>query len=449
MQATIPQKIQKSASLLESGDLQGASELLQEVLQENPNHGPAHLLLGQISLAQFKWSEAEQHLQIATGSQTKRPHLAWHLLGKLYLMRHEYAEAKRNLDQALKETADFQPALIDRARASLFLKDTESAIHDLQAAQESQEAKLLLAELLLYMNRDPQAMEILQPMSSTVDAAEWLTQKSKQTLAANLSNNLGNDAAYFALGLACLRDKETQQAETFFKIAYQLNDQNPVAWLFLKDKADDAPDLPHPHLMQKISEITNLLQQKNFIAAQTAGRELIAACRMCIPAYIGVIEAAEKTGDVWESLSHQGILLEWLGGIPSLHSRRANMAREIGAHQLAECSIRKAIALEPNNGSHYYLLSTIQQAQKQTDPALESCKKAIDLGYENAAVYITLGDLYYEKMLLSESIAALSKGIEMDPTAAENIASFALTALTTEDYKMLRGVLEKHAETHP
>ncbi|HEY4490672.1 MAG TPA: hypothetical protein VI958_01685, partial [Acidobacteriota bacterium] len=283
----------------------------------------------------------------------------------------------------------------------------------------------------------------------TVDAAEWLTQKSKQTLAANLGNHLGNDAAYFALGLACLRDKETQQAETFFKIAYQLNDQNPVAWLFLKDKADDAPDLPHPHLMQKISEITNLLQQKNFMAAQTAGRELIAACRMCIPAYIGVIEAAEKTGDVWESLSHQGILLEWLGGIPSLHSRRANMAREIGAHQLAECSIRKAIALEPNNGSHYYLLSTIQQAQKQTDPALESCKKAIDLGYENAAVYITLGDLYYEKMLLSESIAALSKGIEMDPTAAENIASFALTALTTEDYKMLRGVLEKHAETHP
>ncbi|HEY4491572.1 MAG TPA: hypothetical protein VI958_06195, partial [Acidobacteriota bacterium] len=42
LQATIPQKIQKSASLLESGDLQGASELLQEVLQENPNHGPAH-----------------------------------------------------------------------------------------------------------------------------------------------------------------------------------------------------------------------------------------------------------------------------------------------------------------------------------------------------------------------------------------------------------------------
>jgi Tfp pilus assembly protein PilF len=433
---TIPQKIQKSATLLESGDLQGASALLKEVLQQNPEHGPAHLLMGQISLAQSQWSEAEEHLQKATQLQTRRPHLAWHLLGKLYLFRHDYTKAREDLDKALNASADFQPALIDRARASIFLNDTEKAIRDLQAAQESPEAKLLLEQLYFYLNRVPEV------------APAWL-QKSKEELTRDLSNNLSNDAAYFALGVGYTRDKEPEKAEPLFEISFQLNDQNPVAWLYVKDKGKATPQLAHTQIVQKIAQITAFLQQNNFAAAKQSGLDLVAGCPMCIPGHIAVAEASEKLGDMWKSLEEQQLILGWLRDVASLHARRANTARELGAYQLAECSVRKALMLEPKNGSHYLLLAKIQQAQKKTDDAIESCKKSLALGSENAVVYITLGDLYYEKMALSESIAALGKGIELDPMAAENIAQFALAALTTEDYSKLRSVLEKHAETHP
>jgi tetratricopeptide (TPR) repeat protein len=38
--------------------------------------------------------------------------------------------------------------------------------------------------------------------------------------------------------------------------------------------------------------------------------------------------------------------------------------------------------------------------------------------------------------------------VELDPQAAEDIASFALSSLTTEDYRSLRSLLEAHVESH-
>jgi tetratricopeptide (TPR) repeat protein len=51
-------------------------------------------------------------------------------------------------------------------------------------------------------------------------------------------------------------------------------------------------------------------------------------------------------------------------------------------------------------------------------------------------------------MEIAASIAALSKAVELDPQAAEDIASFALSSLTTEEYRSLRGLLEVHVLTY-
>jgi cytochrome c-type biogenesis protein CcmH/NrfG len=62
---------------------------------------------------------------------------------------------------------------------------------------------------------------------------------------------------------------------------------------------------------------------------------------------------------------------------------------------------------------------------------------------------VALGDIYYERMEITKSIEALGKAIELDPRAAEKIASFALSALTTSDHAALRTILEKHAKANP
>src|ERR1051325_2746513 len=79
----VSENIQSASSLMQSGDLQGARKLLQETLAENPQSGPAHLLLGQVALQQLQWEEAETQLKAATTLTTRRPYLPWQLLGRL------------------------------------------------------------------------------------------------------------------------------------------------------------------------------------------------------------------------------------------------------------------------------------------------------------------------------------------------------------------------------
>jgi tetratricopeptide (TPR) repeat protein len=51
-------------------------------------------------------------------------------------------------------------------------------------------------------------------------------------------------------------------------------------------------------------------------------------------------------------------------------------------------------------------------------------------------------------MEIASSIEALQKAVELDPQSAEDIASFALSSLTTEDYRNLRSLLETHVRSH-
>ncbi|MGH9857107.1 MAG: tetratricopeptide repeat protein, partial [Acidobacteriota bacterium] len=97
----------------------------------------------------------------------------------------------------------------------------------------------------------------------------------------------------------------------------------------------------------------------------------------------------------------------------------------------------------------HYILATVLKSRGKLDVALAEAERSIALGFQEPAVYLALGDIYYERMEISKSIAALGKAVEKDPRAAEKIASFALSALTTADSVALRSILEKHVSANP
>ena len=167
------------------------------------------------------------------------------------------------------------------------------------------------------------------------------------------------------------------------------------------------------------------------------------------PAWLMLAETAETEGDLWEALRILREILEQAPTETDVLAKTANLAREMGASELAETAARRAIAAQPDNGSFYFLLAVIQKDSGQIDAALASCELAVELGYREAPVYKVLGDLYYENQEMTQSIASLAKAVELDPTVAETIASFALSSLTTEDFSKLLTLLEKHIETHP
>src|SRR5262249_7644984 len=138
-----------------------------------------------------------------------------------------------------------------------------------------------------------------------------------------------------------------------------------------------------------------------------------------------------------------------LPDLPVVLIRVANTEYKMKAFGLAECTVRRAISIDPTTGSSYFLLAQIQNGAENYDAAIESARKAITLGYETGDVYVLLGNLHYQKMEIPESVEAMEKAISIDPQSAERIASFALSALTTESHPALRSLLEKNAEEHP
>ena len=100
-------------------------------------------MLGQIALERGDIQQAQQHLEIAVVSNPHRIQLAWHLLGRVYLFQKQYQKALDAFEQSLKETPDFQPALLERARAKIFLNQINGAIEDLQKINDP-EAELVL-----------------------------------------------------------------------------------------------------------------------------------------------------------------------------------------------------------------------------------------------------------------------------------------------------------------
>jgi tetratricopeptide (TPR) repeat protein len=164
-----------------------------------------------------------------------------------------------------------------------------------------------------------------------------------------------------------------------------------------------------------------------------------------IPPRRALAEIAEAEGDLWTALSQLRRIVAIDPERKDAFAALANTARRMGALDLARCAVQRA----GNDGSVAYLRAVIEEGDGAVDDAIAWAKRALELGFENAAVYLTLGNLYHEKMQLPEAIDAFERAVTLDPAASESLASFALTSLTTEDYARLRSLLERHVEAHP
>jgi tetratricopeptide (TPR) repeat protein len=273
-QATVQETMREAIALVDQGQIDEARTLLEGVVSENPRHGPARLLLGQIAVSRGNWDAAIEHLEIAVESDSQRPQrlfLAWYLLGRARRATGDGAGARESFARAIDLAPRFLPVRLE-------------------------------------------------------------------------------------LG-----------------------------------------------------------------------------------------EMAAEEGDLWTALEQYRRALQIEPGRVDILPALANTARRMGATDLARCAVDAALAKEPSNGALHYLRCVIESG----DTAIESCRRALELGFDNAAVYTTLGNLLHEKSDIEGSIAAFEKAVAIDPAAAESLAAFAITSLTSSEYERLGELLERHVESHP
>ena len=472
-QAPPPQEmVGEAMALLRAGKAAEARSILEQVLETDPDNGAAHLQLGRMAVERGDLDEAEEHLELAAGSQVPRVFMAWHLLGRVQLLTNRPAAARTSFNRALEKAPRFAPALEGRARASLFLGEVEPALVDLQTAialpGAPADAGLLLGEVLVLLGRDDEARTVLRALSTSEETSEEAATAAALILLAiddqestrrqaELNTAVGRHpelaSTYLALGIHQLRQGERLAAEAPLRIAVEMDDRDPVPGLLLAQASGEGVKTIRPEDFPE-------LRRESLRASRSFGRgEVETATRLAteiearrphyVPARLLLIEAAEQSSDYWTALAGYEQLLEWLPGVPLLQARAAQTAHAMGADDLATCLAKGALESMPEDGSLHHLLAAGLAGSGQTEAAIEACRRAIDLGVEESAVYQLLGDVYFGKLEVAEAIAAYSKALELDPGAAETLASFVVSSLTTDDYEALKVLLERHVEAHP
>jgi tetratricopeptide (TPR) repeat protein len=466
------QMVGEAMELLRAGRAAEARMILEQVLEIDPENGAAHLQLGRMALERGELDGAEEHLELAAGSEVPRVFMAWHLLGRVQLLTNRPAVARTSFSRALEKTPRFAPALEGRARASLFLGEVEPAIVDLQAAMAlpgaPADAGLLLGEVIVLVERDDEARSVLQALSTSEEAGEeaataaallqlaidnrQMTHSAKELRTA-VGRHLELSQAYLALGVHHFRLGERAAAEAPLRIAVDMDDSDPVPGLLLAKVLGEGEEAIRPEAVRELGRkwlrASRLLERGELETAAGLATEIVASRPHHVPARLVLIEAAEQSDDYWTAMSGYQQLLEWLPGIALLQARAAQTAHAMRADDLATCLATRALFSMPEDGSLHHLLAAGLAGSGQTEAAIEACRQAIALGVRESSVYQLLGDLHFGRLEVAEAIAAYSQALELDPGTAESLASFVVSSLTTDDYEALKSLLDRHVEAHP
>jgi tetratricopeptide (TPR) repeat protein len=383
--------------------------------------------LGRQALSEGRLDEAETHLQAALASNPPRVFEVHYALGRLYLQKRDYPRARESFDACLSRAPRFSPALVGRARASLFVEDVEAAAADLTAARSlpdpPAEAELLENDLELYLSRGAGASP--GPIQDLTSAREYLRA-----------------------GASLLSGGDTDSASRSFRIASAIDDQNPIAFLFLKERGEGPPPL-YPALPHEFRLAREVFEKGELERAAAALERILDRRPAFVPARLLLVESLEAGKRSVDALVQYEKLASELPPVFELHARAGRLALRAEAHGLAECHARRALELKPEEPAMLFLLAESQLGAGDAAQAIATCERAIASGAATAPIYFTLGNALHGRMEIGASIAALRKAVELDPQAAEDIASFALSSLTTEEYRSLRTLLEAHVATHP
>jgi len=279
-------QIQQARAHLDAGDATAAKEILEALLRERPEHGPAWLLLGAARL------------------ESREPELA--------LAAFEHALASRPEDPE---------ALVGLGTAALALGQNEVAIHTLQRAVDAAGGdRALLAESY-------RGLGLAWRRKGEVDKAIRELRKS-------VAENGSDPLARAALGEALVADGAiTEEARRHLERAAEAEAPPTLAFLALGQLAlaDDLPATAARHLTR---------------ARDLASAEDTPASRaLLLDALTGLGDAALAERDAFGA--HQ-LYLQALQLDPrraAIHARIAAAHRAIGNHDAALTSYERAVAL--------------------------------------------------------------------------------------------------------
>jgi tetratricopeptide (TPR) repeat protein len=210
---------------------------------------------------------------------------------------------------------------------------------------------------------------------------------------------------YDHLGVVYASGKQFAEATVAFRIATQLEPQNPSGWRNLLTAYLDTKRWP-----QALEAVTGLRRLEPNVV-EHALQETVILCEL-------------KRFSEAESL-----LQEWLRRSPNNADvwNRLGVIRGMNgqAEEAIEC-FQKQLELSPNSGSAYANLAAAYGKSKRWAEAVVAGEKATQLEPLNGGGWANLGNAYRDLGQIPEALRTLGEAIRLEPNSHESYGNYAL-----------------------
>jgi tetratricopeptide (TPR) repeat protein len=437
------QKVDRSAALIRTGNLDQAEGILWEVLSSHPDDVQALNLLATIRLQQKRLTESETLLRRATRLDPES------LAARANLARVFNAQGQTDKEiVAWLDAVRLAPtdAEVNSSLAAAYLKGNEyqkalEALQRIPKGRRPDKAFPLFAAAYLGLGRVAETRALVPAIMARgrknprlpVEFSEVLLdfdlwREARDVLGAAQKLQTPNSELFFALGRACERNQELALAQKDYQRALELDPKSVAAlqalarllagqgqWkkaLGLLTRAHDlAPD--SPEVLRKLTAVSMRAGQS--AQAVDAAQHLVQlrpeepeALYLLGAALLqnGDNEEARSTLDKYAKLRPEEPQAYLALGMAKLGLRDMNAAR---------INFEQSVKLDPKQDEAYFQLSLILRDQGDNAGAISDLEKAIAVNPRHARAQALLGELYMSQRDYQKAQSHLASAEELAP----------------------------------
>ena len=402
--------------LMRQGKRSEAAEINAQILKANPEDNDARGLAATLLLDRGDVSKAAAEMENLVTRAPDNP-VAHYNLGRAYVARGEWAQAKQQFQKAIEIRPDYILARITLAQLELSQHDYEAALKTAQDILEKLDRNNLNARLL-----ESGALTGLKKYGD-----------SKTLLNAMLKASPSTPEIHFQLGMVALAEKRYADAEESFKKSFELNPANSRGLMGIveTDMAQNKTDAALKLLLEESKKAPNRMDLLVGLGntAVRAGKydDAIGYYQRVIDGldknsnsrgeiYLRIGETYRRKGDDNNAIAALQKAREAVPDSEMVLNALALVLDHAGRRNEAKGVYDAIIRMDPNNAVALNNLAYLMvETGLDTDVALSYAQRAKQLLPDMAEVSDTLGWIYLKKAQYDYAVNAFLELVVKEP----------------------------------
>ncbi|MCC6589595.1 MAG: tetratricopeptide repeat protein [Bryobacterales bacterium] len=375
-----PNVLEQAEAAFRAGDVNRASTLARQALQQDANAPAAHMILGVIAAQQQKWVAAGRHFQTVIRVIPQDPN-GYFYLGQAKLYQKQWAEAATLFTKALeRKYPERERLLVELAFAENEANQSDKALQHLAEAG-TPDASVAAQYYAVSAFANARVRRYRQALEAINKALER-EPANPQHWDFLITTLIGTDQMTAALREAIraqAKFPDNGDIQYLFALASYYVAESPLNPLALRNLREVEPDSPRVLLAE------GLLYRKQGKTDEATARFLKAAAR----------------------------------GVEDSHLLLAIVYRENGDAAAAEREYRLAEKSNPHNGQVLLELGKVALTRGVVVEAVSRLERAVEMMPDNSSAHYQLGLAYARAGKKAESAAQLNAARELDKKQSE------------------------------